>query len=240
MSPVPVRVLLKVAWVMGVQQKMRNWLKSALVGATGVVAAMGMAAPASATPTGLTKLTSYASVPWENNTNGFLQHFNTVETYLDANFGRTDVDFLAFVYKNTVYPDASLQHAGLDVGGDLTGTSGNWTFDNGNTTYKVVAIELMVLGPTVNGNETLNTIVYSVDSAHSGGSKWDTTGFKAQNGQICQITSPYKSQQCPTLLKIAFFGIPITHHTPEPASIALVATGLAGLGLRRRKNKKRA
>lgn len=243
---------------------MRNLLKSALAAALGVWAFTGMVATAAAnpvptmtilpsTPAGLTYDKAYSNIPWEGNLTGFYQHFGTVDDYLNANFGPTDVDYLGFVYSGkTYYADNSLKNAGLKLDVDFANSTknyGDWTFDNGNTTYKITAIELMVVGGHKNGYDLLKSIVYSVDDAHAFGSDWNTADFAKNLGQICKITVPqtnynkntknkdsYTSKsQCVSLVKVAFYGSVVK--APEPASIALLTAGLAGFGFARKKKR---
>jgi hypothetical protein len=246
---------------------MNSWLKTALVGVVGVWGFTGLVAPAAAkpaptqtilpsTPDGLTKDKAYSNIPWEGNTTGFYQHFGTVDDYLDANFGQSDVDFLGFVYGGqTYYATTALKNTGLKLDVNFANSSdnyGDWTFSAGTTTYKITAVELMIVGgQDKHHNDLLNSIVYSVDGAHAFGSDWNTGGFVTDkwNAAACKITVPqqgydskskntdnYKSKaQCPQLVKVAFYGTVV--HAPEPASIALFTAGLVGLRLRRRKQQ---
>ncbi len=240
---------------------MHKFLKSAFAAALGVWAFTGVVSPAAAVPTmtilpstppGLTKDKAYSNIPWEGNISGFYQHFGTVEDYLDNEFGPTDVDYLGFIYSGqTYYASTSLKNAGLKLDVDFANSSknyGDWSFDNGSTTYKITAIELMIVGGhDSHGNDLLKSIVYTVDDAHAFGGDWNTGDFvtNSLNKVICKITVPqttynkwtqnkddYPSKaQCPKLMKIAFYGSLVK--TPEPATIALFATGVAGIGLRR-------
>src|SRR6185437_5090685 len=174
------------------------------------VCALVLPTAASATPAGLTgPLQTYQANP-----GGFgSTHIATVETYLNGYFGVSDITYLGRYTgaTDTFAPESVLSGAGafFTITGGST-ASGTWAFDPGNTGYVIYAVTVSTPG---------QADLYAVTPASNSGN-WNTNDINGHN-----------------LSHLDFYARIVTHKTPEPISLFLMAGGLAGIRMVRRKKR---
>ena len=171
------------------------------------VCALALPTAASATPAGLTGPLQTYNSPFGG------AHIATVETYLNGYFGVTDITYLGRYTgsSDTFAPESALNGTGafFTITGGST-SSGTWAFDPGNTDYVIYAVEV-----STSGKADLYAVTPASNSGH-----WNTNDINGHN-----------------LSHLDFYARIIPHKVPEPISLFLVAGGLAGIRMVRRKKR---
>jgi hypothetical protein len=166
---------------------------------------VSFAVPASATIAGMTY--SGLSYTPEFGAAHISQVTADIDTYLNVN----DVVYLGRVDGGVFDASAILNGVGAVMTGSFTGTAGTWSFTTNTGTYEIVALE-------VSGGS--KSKIYTLDPLATSGN-WNTYDIVNGGGNH------------PNLSHLDFYGYRVK--TPEPATLALFAGGLAAFGLRRRK-----
>jgi hypothetical protein len=198
-------------------------IKAYLLGAGMLLAAVGVAATgtdASAAPVGLSGPIQSYDPPFGS------AHRTAVETYLEGLTGK-DVIYLGRLDSGgSVEYGSALAGTGATLTGTgLSGQSGTWTFNPGTSSYIVAFLEI---------NAGSKGLLYDVDpDAYTG--FWDTNDIVVGRGNH------------PDLSHLDFWGLTTTGgggpgggDIPEPGTLALLGTALAGLGAVTRRKRKSA
>jgi hypothetical protein len=135
------------------------------------------------------------------------------------------------VYVGKLNPDGTVSNLNSIIageGGTLTGTglggkSGNWTFNQGTSSYEIVAIQVTGGSNAATYLETPSLLI--PPGALAG--DWNTDDIVNGGGNH------------PNLSHIEFYAREITHthKAPEPVSLFLMGGGLAGFGFMRKKKR---
>jgi hypothetical protein len=189
---------------------MRDWFRTAFVCFAMLIGAMTATSPACATIAGAGgPLDTYAAPVGGS-------HINDVESYLIDNFGFTDLIYVGrFNGDGTGLTNfnADLNGAGASlVVAGIPGTSGTWTFNQGSSTYEIVALDIFTAS---------NGAIYKLDQASLSGF-WNTDDIKGGGHNLSHID---------------FYAVKVRHRVPEPTSFFLMGGGVAGIRMVRRKKR---
>jgi hypothetical protein len=190
---------------------MRGWFKTTFVCLAMLIGVITATSPACATIAGATgPLESYGPPPNP-------AHISAVESYLISNFGFTDLIYVGRYNNDNTLTDfsADLNGAGASlVVAGVPGTSGTWTFNQGSSTYEIVALDIFAAS---------DGAIYKLDQASLSGF-WNTADLGNGHNSVSHID---------------FYAVKVTHthKAPEPVSLFLMGGGLAGLQMVRRKKR---
>jgi len=178
------------------------------VAAAAIFAMLVFAVPASATIAHTTG--PLAGAPGQNSN-------NDVVAFLNAYLHVSDVIYVGKLEGNGTVENLNsiLANEGVTLSGTgLTGKFGTWTFNQGTSTYEIIAIQ--VAGGSHAATYLLTPPALTGD--------WNTLDILAG-----------ASSNHPDLSHLEFYARKITTRAPEPASLLLFGAGLAGIRLRSRK-----
>jgi|SRR6185312_10472321 len=188
---------------------MRDWFRTAFVCFAMLIGAMTATSPACATIAGADgPLDTYAAPVGG-------AHINDVESYLIDNFGFNDLIYVGrYNNDNTLTSfNADLNGAGASlVVAGIPGTSGTWTFNQGSSTYEIVALDIFAAG---------SGAIYKLDQASLSGF-WNTADLGNGHNNVSHID---------------FYAVKVRHRVPEPTSLFLMGGGVAGIRIARRKKR---